>query len=84
MFQDEVIYVFERIALSPEEVCGMVVGDVCAIPYNPWHDWTVPLPNIPRPHVPAPEPDVSGAALFQQLVQLSALTRNGTRRRDEL
>ncbi|XP_037078854.1 sphingomyelin phosphodiesterase-like [Pollicipes pollicipes] len=57
IFADEVIYVFERIALSPEEVCGMVVGDVCAIPYNPWHDWTVPLPNIPKPYTPTPEPD---------------------------
>jgi len=57
IFADEVIYVFERIALSPDEVCGMVVGDVCAIPYNPWHDWTVALPNIPKPHGPTPEPD---------------------------
>ena len=50
---------FQRIALSPDEVCGMVVGDVCATPFNPWHEWTVPLPSIPKPYTPTPEPDVS-------------------------
>ncbi|XP_043197858.1 sphingomyelin phosphodiesterase-like isoform X2 [Amphibalanus amphitrite] len=57
LFADEVIFVFQRIALSPDEVCGMVVGDVCATPFNPWHEWTVPLPSIPKPYTPTPEPD---------------------------
>lgn len=57
LFADEVLFVFERIALSPDEICGMAVGDVCAVPYNPWQTWTVPLPAIPKPPGPPPEPN---------------------------
>jgi len=46
---EEVVYVLARLILTADEICGFVIGDVCAIPYNPYHDWEVPLPPIPKP-----------------------------------
>ena len=46
---DEVVFVLSRLILTADEICGFVIGDVCAIPYNPYHDWEVALPPIPKP-----------------------------------
>lgn len=46
---DEVVYVLSRLILTADEICGFVIGDVCATPYNPYHDWEVALPPIPKP-----------------------------------
>ena len=39
----------ERLILEPEEVCGIIVGDGCEVPYIPWHDWNITFPPIPKP-----------------------------------
>jgi len=58
---EEVVYVLARLILTADEICGFVIGDVCAIPYNPYHDWEVPLPPIPKPGavVALPAPNVA-------------------------
>ena len=58
--QDEVLGVFDQVALSPSEVCVILLGPSCGNPYNPWNQtWTVKLPPTPRPPVvPVPPPKV--------------------------
>ncbi|XP_065888775.1 sphingomyelin phosphodiesterase-like isoform X2 [Dysidea avara] len=60
-FKDEVLYVFTSIALGPKEICGVIVGDGCGHPYDPWkQNWTVSFPDKPKPPVeplPPPKPD---------------------------
>ena len=58
--QDEVLSVFAQVALSPSEVCGILLGSSCGDPYNPWNQtWTVKLPPTPKPPVvPVPPPKV--------------------------
>ena len=51
LFQDEVLTVFDKIALSPDEVCGLLVGDSCAKTYNPEENWNVTFPHVPKPPV---------------------------------
>nr|API81380.1 venom toxin [Hemiscorpius lepturus] len=58
-FRDEVVQVFSRIALSPKEVCGILLGDSCSKPYDPFFNWSVPLPSVPKPpskQISAPKP----------------------------
>lgn len=43
--------VLDDLALSPEEVCGVLVGKDCGIPYNPLNSWNISLPNTPKPPV---------------------------------
>jgi len=52
--------VFTAIALGHKEVCGAIIGGSCGHYYNPWkQNWTVPLPNKPKPPVkPLPAPKV--------------------------
>ncbi|CAG0904966.1 unnamed protein product, partial [Cyprideis torosa] len=52
LFKYEVVYVFERLALSPDEVCGIVVGSGCSHTYTPWDDWSVDMPNVPKKIIP--------------------------------
>ena len=46
---EEVVFVLSRLILTADEICGFVIGDVCGSPYNPYHDWEVALPPIPKP-----------------------------------
>lgn len=59
-FQGEVIYVLERITLSPDEICSFVIGDACDDVYNPYHEWEVEFPAVPKPEpkaLPLPQED---------------------------
>jgi sphingomyelin phosphodiesterase len=57
-FKDEVLSVFDEIALGPNELCGIVIGPSCGSPYDPYNQtWTVKLPSTPKPPVkPVPPP----------------------------
>lgn len=61
MFKDEFIGVMEKLILSPEEACGLIVGEECGTPYNPEHMWNVTLPDIPKPPVRPPVPPKAGS-----------------------
>lgn len=50
------MFVVEKLVMTPDEICGFVIGDICGIPYNPYHEWRVAFPPIPKPPVSRPEP----------------------------
>jgi len=54
---EEIIYVMARLILTADEICGFVIGDVCGTPYNPYHEWEVPLPPIPKPALTSAVPN---------------------------
>ena len=58
--QTEVLTVVDKVALKPSEACGILLGDGCGTPYDPYNqNWTVPLPIIPKPPInPIPAPAV--------------------------
>uniref|UniRef100_A0A1W7R9I3 Sphingomyelin phosphodiesterase n=1 Tax=Hadrurus spadix TaxID=141984 RepID=A0A1W7R9I3_9SCOR len=67
-FRDEVVQVFSRIVLSPAEVCGLLLGKSCAKVYNPFHNWTIPLPPLPKPPsrpLPQPKPNAPVVRVLQ-------------------
>ncbi|XP_076456755.1 sphingomyelin phosphodiesterase-like [Babylonia areolata] len=51
MFKPEALTVFDRLVLSPQEVCGLAVGPECAHPYSPFNSWNVSFPPKPKPPV---------------------------------
>jgi sphingomyelin phosphodiesterase len=50
-FQGEVIYVLKRINLGADEICSFIIGDACGDIYNPYHEWEVDIPAVPKPEV---------------------------------
>ncbi|KAK2727956.1 sphingomyelin phosphodiesterase-like [Artemia franciscana] len=60
---DEVLYVMSRLVLTADEICGFVIGDVCGHPFNPYHEWEVILPPIPKPVTRAVVPVEDAPAL---------------------
>lgn len=61
--------VVARLALSPSEICGIILGDSCAHVYNPLYNWTLPLSPIPKPPVESKHKQTSGQVL--RILQLS-------------
>lgn len=56
-FKDEVLDVFDMVALSSREICGAIVGPSCATPYNPYdQEWNVSIPGNKPPITPTPPP----------------------------
>lgn len=51
LFGGEVIYVLKRVTIGPDEVCSFVIGDACGDVYNPYHEWEVEFPPVPKPDV---------------------------------
>ena len=54
-----------RSLLSPKEICGLLIGDGCGDPYDPFSMWNVTFPDIPKPPVTPPKPPaVSNLHIF--------------------
>lgn len=51
LFKDEMMYIFRRTTLGPQEVCGVLLGNECARITSPLHNWTVPLTPFPKPQL---------------------------------
>ncbi|KAL0851184.1 hypothetical protein ABMA28_007036 [Loxostege sticticalis] len=51
LFGSEVVYVLKRISIGPNEICSFVIGDACGDVYNPYHEWEVAFPPVPKPAV---------------------------------
>ncbi|RXG73749.1 Sphingomyelin phosphodiesterase, partial [Armadillidium vulgare] len=51
LMADELIYVVQNVVMTPDEVCGFVIGSVCGDPYNPYHEWRVTFPPVPKPPI---------------------------------
>jgi sphingomyelin phosphodiesterase len=66
LLQGEVVYVLKRLTLSAEEICSFVIGDACGDVYNPYHEWEVVFPPVPKPVV---TPLVAPTVRISDLVQ---------------
>ncbi|KAJ1531727.1 hypothetical protein ONE63_000393 [Megalurothrips usitatus] len=67
LFGGEVVHVLKRVSLGPEEICSFVIGDACGDVYNPFHEWKVVFPPVPKPEVPEPKVPTEGAPTFKVL-----------------
>ncbi|KAI8039963.1 hypothetical protein M5D96_007388 [Drosophila gunungcola] len=71
LFGSELIYVLKRVNLSPDELCSFVIGDGCADVYNPYHEWEVIFPPVPKPPRLADLPIPLEAAPFFKVLHIS-------------
>ncbi|CAL1293894.1 unnamed protein product [Larinioides sclopetarius] len=67
LFQDEMMYIFKRTTLGPQEVCGVLMGNECARITSPLHNWTVPLMAFPKPPVQRVLEPLKGAPTLRVL-----------------
>ncbi|XP_041349363.1 sphingomyelin phosphodiesterase-like [Gigantopelta aegis] len=70
--RDELFGVLTGRLLTPDEVCGFVIGDSCAQPYNPELMWNVTMTSTPKPPVipPTPPPPSSPKLRFLHLTDM--------------
>ncbi|XP_041480574.1 sphingomyelin phosphodiesterase-like isoform X3 [Lytechinus variegatus] len=66
-FQEEVIDVATLHYLSPDQVCGTLLGESCAVTYDPNADWNVTFPSIPKPPVTPVNPPKQGSPTLRIL-----------------
>ena len=53
---------FDMVALSAKELCGLILGKSCETDYNPWdQEWNVTIPGNKPPVKPVPPPKVRSA-----------------------
>lgn len=67
IFQSEVVYVLKRITIGPDEICSFVIGDACGDVYNPYHEWEVAFPPVPKPALRELDAPVDKAPTFKVL-----------------
>ncbi|XP_072029445.1 sphingomyelin phosphodiesterase-like [Amphiura filiformis] len=60
-FKDELFGTLVGHYISPAEICGSILGDSCAVPYDPASNWTVKLPDTKKPPVVEPTPPKAGS-----------------------
>lgn len=61
------MYVLKRISIGPNEICSFVIGDACGDVYNPYHEWEVAFPPVPKPALRAMEVPVNTEQTFKVL-----------------
>lgn len=66
-FKAELFGVVTKLALSPKEACGLLIGDGCGDPYDPFSMWNVTLPDVPKPPVIPPKPPAPGSPKMRVL-----------------
>eukprot|EP00057_Strongylocentrotus_purpuratus_P012123 XP_011666597.1 PREDICTED: sphingomyelin phosphodiesterase isoform X1 [Strongylocentrotus purpuratus] len=66
-FKDEVVDVAALHYLSPDQVCGTLLGESCAVTYDPNSDWNVTFPSIPKPPVTPVNPPKQGSPTLRIL-----------------
>lgn len=67
LFGGEVVYVLKRLTLSAEEICSFVIGDACGDVYNPYHEWEIIFPPVPKPVITPLVAPTPGAPTFKVL-----------------
>ncbi|XP_077866831.1 sphingomyelin phosphodiesterase-like [Saccoglossus kowalevskii] len=55
-FKDWFCAVITNLIVSPDEMCGLMLGPLCAKPYNPFDEWNITFPDVPKPPVVPPSP----------------------------
>ncbi|XP_006818659.1 sphingomyelin phosphodiesterase-like [Saccoglossus kowalevskii] len=66
-FKDEFFYVADNLVLTPDEICGTLIGTSCGHPYNPTTFWNITLPATPKPPIIPPKPPKKGAPISRVL-----------------
>lgn len=61
------MYVLKRVTIGPNEICSFVIGDACGDVYNPYHEWEVAFPPVPKPTVRFLEKPIDKAPTFKVL-----------------
>lgn len=61
------MYVLKRITIGPDEICSFVIGDACGDVYNPYHEWEVAFPPVPKPAVRPLNSPIDKAPTFKVL-----------------
>ena len=46
-----ILTVIQGTVLSPDEICGIVLGDNCATPFDPLEMWNITISDKPKPPV---------------------------------
>ncbi|XP_044735214.1 sphingomyelin phosphodiesterase isoform X2 [Chrysoperla carnea] len=67
LFTGGVVYVLGHSNLGPKEICSFIIGDACGDVYNPYHEWNVMFPPVPKPKVAPTELPKVGAPSFKVL-----------------
>ncbi|XP_046847921.1 sphingomyelin phosphodiesterase-like [Xenia sp. Carnegie-2017] len=49
-FQNEVLTVFDKVFLDPNQICGLVIGPSCGKVRSLYPSWNVTLPNVAKPY----------------------------------
>lgn len=57
----------KRVTIGPDEICSFVIGDACGDVYNPYHEWEVAFPPVPKPAVRLLEAPLEKAPTFKVL-----------------
>jgi sphingomyelin phosphodiesterase len=47
--RDELFLLF--LCQGPEEICSLVLGEVCGEVKNPMHEWKIEFPDVPKPQI---------------------------------
>ncbi|KAK9736131.1 Calcineurin-like phosphoesterase [Popillia japonica] len=67
LFAGEVIYVLGKLNIGPDEICSFIIGDGCGDVYNPYHEWEVIFPPVPKPKIEEQRIPEAEAPLFKVL-----------------
>lgn len=67
------MHVLKRVSLGPEEICSFVIGDACGDVYNPFHEWKVIFPPVPKPEVLEPKVPTVGFLMQPQHLEMTQL-----------
>ncbi|CAG2108614.1 unnamed protein product [Medioppia subpectinata] len=70
-FKDEFLTVIPKINLSPNEMCGSLLGESCSRVYNPLYNWTLPFTPIPKPPVLSSKPQLKSSSPKLKVLHLS-------------
>lgn len=81
-FQSEFFYVIKNVTLTPEEVCGIIIGPQCTSKKDPYDKWNVTFPKTPKPPVTPIKPPKPGSPKLRILhlsdIHLDPLYKEGT------
>lgn len=67
LMAEEILYVIRKLDMTPDEICGFVIGDICGVPFSKEHQWRVAFPPIPKPSVQQPTLPIEGAPTLKVL-----------------
>lgn len=71
-FKNEVFTVFSQVTLNSAEICSTVVDEDCGFSSNPKDNWTIALPDVPKPPVvPVTPPKVLQMTMISPIISIT-------------